>query len=153
LGRAYIQSNPPSGRTTPGGVDPAALYPAKRLFGAARNTEEGGSLTIVATALVDTNSRVDDAIFEELAGTANMELRLDGHLAAQRIYPAVDVAASSTQHEELLFSADQLPLVRKLRRELSGLAADGSNQAALALLTDRMQMSRTNDELLAAIGK
>ena len=104
-----------------GGIDTGALYPPKKFFGAARNIEEGGSLTILATALVETGSRMDEVIFEEFKGTGNMELRLDRKLAERRIYPAIDVDASSTRHEELLFDRKQLQLVWKLRRVLSGL--------------------------------
>ena len=117
-----------------GGIDAGALYPPKKFFGAARNIEEGGSLTILATALVETNSRMDEAIFEEFKGTGNMELRLDRKLAERRIYPAIDVDASSTRHEELLFDRKQLQQVWKLRRVLSGLAADGNAAAGLELL-------------------
>ncbi|MGE0141268.1 MAG: transcription termination factor Rho, partial [Ilumatobacteraceae bacterium] len=123
LSRAYNLAAPASGRILSGGIDAGALYPPKKFFGAARNVEEGGSLTILATALVETNSRMDDAIFEEFKGTGNMELRLDRKLAERRIYPAIDVDASSTRHEELLFDRKQLQMVWKLRRVLSGLAA------------------------------
>ena len=126
LGRAYNLAAPASGRILSGGIDAGALYPPKKFFGAARNIEEGGSLTILATALVETNSRMDEAIFEEFKGTGNMELRLDRSVAERRIYPAIDVDASSTRHEELLFDRKQLQQVWKLRRVLSGLAADGS---------------------------
>ena len=119
LSRAYNLAAPASGRILSGGIDAGALYPPKKFFGAARNVEEGGSLTILATALVETNSRMDDAIFEEFKGTGNMELRLDRRLAERRIYPAIDVDASSTRHEELLFDRKQLQMVWKLRRVLS----------------------------------
>jgi transcription termination factor Rho len=153
LSRAYNLAAPPSGRILSGGIDAGALYPPKRFFGAARNTEEGGSLTILATALVDTNSRMDDAIFEEFKGTGNMELKLDRRLAERRIFPAIDVDASSTRHEELLFDRKQLQQVWKLRRVLSGLANDGNAAAGLELLVDRLGKFRTNDEFLAEIGK
>jgi transcription termination factor Rho len=136
-----------------GGIDTGALYPPKKFFGAARNVEEGGSLTILATALVETGSRMDEVIFEEFKGTGNMELRLDRHLAEQRIYPAIDVDASSTRHEELLFLGTQLQQVWKLRRVLSGMKHDGSAKAGLELLTDRMKTFKTNAEFLAEIGK
>ena len=153
LSRAYNLAAPASGRILSGGIDAGALYPPKRFFGAARNVEEGGSLTILATALVDTNSRMDEAIFEEFKGTGNMELRLDRKVAERRIYPAIDVDASSTRHEELLFDRKQLQQVWKLRRVLSGLAQDGSAAAGLELLIDRLKTFRTNDEFLAEIAK
>ncbi|NBY12410.1 MAG: transcription termination factor Rho, partial [Actinobacteria bacterium] len=118
LSRAYNLAAPATGRIMSGGIDAGALYPPKKFFGAARNVEEGGSLTILATALVETNSRMDDAIFEEFKGTGNMELRLDRKVAERRIYPAIDVDASSTRHEELLFDRKQLQMVWKLRRVL-----------------------------------
>ena len=153
LSRAYNLVAPATGRIMSGGIDAGALYPPKKFFGAARNVEEGGSLTILATALVETNSRMDDAIFEEFKGTGNMELRLDRHLAERRIYPAINVDASSTRHEELLFTRAQLAQVWKLRRVLSGLAADGSAGPGLELLIDRLKTFRTNDEFLSEIGK
>ena len=153
LSRAYNLAAPPSGRILSGGIDAGALYPPKKFFGAARNVEEGGSLTILATALVETNSRMDEAIFEEFKGTGNMELRLDRRLAERRIFPAIDVDASSTRHEELLFDKKQLQLVWKLRRVLSGMAADGNPAAGLELLQDRLKSFRTNAEFLAEIAK
>ncbi|MDQ3108055.1 MAG: transcription termination factor Rho, partial [Actinomycetota bacterium] len=123
----------------------------KKFFGAARNVEEGGSLTILATALVETGSRMDEVIFEEFKGTGNMELRLDRRLAERRIYPAIDVDASSTRHEELLFLGTQLQQVWKLRRVLSGM--EGGSGAGLELLTDRMKTFKTNKDFLAEIGK
>jgi transcription termination factor Rho len=153
LSRAYNLAAPASGRILSGGIDAGALYPPKRFFGAARNVEEGGSLTILATALVDTNSRMDEAIFEEFKGTGNMELRLDRRLAERRVYPAIDVDASSTRHEELLFDRKQLQQVWKLRRVLSGLASDGNAAPGLELLMDRLKTFRTNDEFLAEIAK
>ena len=153
LARAYNTVSPGSGKLLSGGLDATALFKPKRFFGAARNVEEGGSLTILATALVDTNSRMDEAIFEEFKGTGNMELRLDRKVAERRIYPAIDVDASSTRHEELLFDRKQLQQVWKLRRVLSGLAADGSAAAGLELLMDRLKTFRTNDEFLAEIAK
>jgi transcription termination factor Rho len=153
LSRAYNLAAPASGKILSGGIDAGALYPPKKFFGSARNCEEGGSLTILATALVDTNSRMDEAIFEEFKGTGNMELRLDRKVAERRIYPAIDVDASSTRHEELLFDRKQLQQVWKLRRVLSGLAQDGSAAAGLELLIDRLKTFRTNDEFLAEIAK
>ncbi len=154
LARAYNLAAPATGRIMSGGVDSGALYPPKRFFGAARNIEEGGSLTILATALVETGSKMDEVIFEEFKGTGNMELRLDRRLAERRIYPAIDVDASSTRHEELLFDRRQLQMVWKLRRVLSGLGGEGgSGGAGLELLIDRMKTFKSNDEFLAEIGK
>ena len=153
LTRAYNLAAPPSGRILSGGIDASALYPPKRLFGAARNVEEGGSLTILATALVDTNSRMDDAIFEEFKGTGNMELKLDRRLAERRVFPAIDVEGSSTRHEELLFDRKQLQQAWKLRRVLGGLTDGGNAAAAIELLTDRLQQFATNADFLAEIGK
>ncbi len=153
LSRAYNLAAPTTGRVMSGGIDTGALYPPKKFFGAARNLEEGGSLTILATALVETGSRMDEVIFEEFKGTGNMELRLDRRLAERRIYPAIDVDASSTRHEELLFLGTQLQEVWKLRRVLSALANDGSGGAGLELLVDRMRTFKSNKEFLAEIGK
>ena len=153
LSRAYNLAAPATGRVMSGGIDAGALYPPKKFFGAARNVEEGGSLTILATALIETNSRMDDAIFEEFKGTGNMELRLDRRLAERRVYPAIDVDASSTRHEELLFDRNQLQMVWKLRRVLSGLAADGNAAPGLELLIDRLKTFRTNAEFLKEISK
>ncbi len=153
LARAYNLAAPASGRILSGGIDAGALYPPKKFFGAARNVEEGGSLTILATALVETNSRMDEAVFEEFKGTGNMELRLDRKLAERRIYPAIDVDASSTRHEELLYDRKQLQMVWKLRRVLSGLAADGNAAPGLELLVDRLKTFRTNEEFLTEIAK
>ncbi len=153
LSRAYNLAAPATGRVMSGGIDAGALYPPKKFFGAARNIEEGGSLTILATALIETNSRMDDAIFEEFKGTGNMELRLDRRLAERRVYPAIDVDASSTRHEELLFDRNQLQMVWKLRRVLSGLAAEGNAAPGLELLIDRLKTFRTNDEFLKEISK
>ncbi|MGA9275676.1 transcription termination factor Rho [Ilumatobacter sp.] len=153
LSRAYNLAAPASGRILSGGIDAGALYPPKKFFGAARNIEEGGSLTILATALVDTNSRMDDAIFEEFKGTGNMELRLDRKVAERRIYPAIDVDASSTRHEELLFDRRELQMVWKLRRVLSGLAADGNAAPGLELLMDRLKTFKSNSEFLSEIAK
>jgi transcription termination factor Rho len=154
LARAYNLAAPATGRVMSGGVDSGALYPPKKFFGAARNIEEGGSLTILATALIETGSKMDEVIFEEFKGTGNMELRLDRRLSERRIYPAIDVDASSTRHEELLFPRGQLNLVWALRRVLSGLSStDGGNAAALELLIDRMKTFRTNEEFLAEVAK
>jgi transcription termination factor Rho len=154
LARAYNLSAPASGRLTSGGIDQAAIYPPKKFFGAARNIEEGGSLTILATALVETGSKADDVIFEEFKGTGNMELRLDRRLAERRVYPAIDVNASSTRHEELLFDGKkQLDLVWRLRRVLNGLADDGSAARSLELLIEKLKTTRTNDEFLAEVAK
>ncbi|MBW3649103.1 MAG: transcription termination factor Rho [Actinobacteria bacterium] len=153
LARAYNLSAPASGRLTSGGIDQAAIYPPKKFFGAARNLEEGGSLTILATALVETGSKADDVIFEEFKGTGNMELRLDRRLAERRIYPAIDVNASSTRHEELLFERKQLELVWRLRRVLNGLADDGTSAKALELLIEKLKTTRNNDEFLTEVAK
>ncbi len=153
LSRAYNLAAPASGRILSGGIDAGALYPPKKFFGAARNVEEGGSLTILATALVDTNSRMDEAIFEEFKGTGNMELRLDRKISERRIYPAIDVDASMTRHEELLFDRKELQMVWKLRRVLSGLAAEGNAAPGLELLIDRLKTFRTNAEFLSEIAK
>ena len=141
------------GRTMSGGLDAKALMKPKKFFGAARKVEEGGSLTILATALVETGSRMDEVIFEEFKGTGNMELKLDRRMADRRIYPAIDVEASSTRHEELLFERKELQQVWKLRRVLSGLAADGNAAPGLELLMDRLKTFRSNDEFLNEIAK
>ncbi|MCB1270626.1 MAG: transcription termination factor Rho, partial [Microthrixaceae bacterium] len=153
LSRAYNLAAPATGRIMSGGIDTGALYPPKRFFGAARNVEEGGSLTILATALVETGSKMDEVIFEEFKGTGNMELRLDRKAAEKRIYPAIDVDASSTRHEELLFERTQLQQVWKLRRVLSGLAAESGSGAGLDLLIDRMKTFPDNAQFLAEIAK
>ncbi len=149
LARAYNLATPASGRILSGGVDSTALYPPKRFFGAARNLEEGGSLTILGTALVETGSRMDEVIFEEFKGTGNMELRLDRKLADKRIYPAIDVEASSTRREDLLMHPDELQEVWKLRRVLLALESG----PALELLIDRLKTTRSNAEFLMAIAK
>ncbi|MGC1237193.1 MAG: transcription termination factor Rho [Acidimicrobiales bacterium] len=151
LARAYNLAAPATGRIMSGGVDSGALYPPKKFFGAARNIEEGGSLTILASALVETGSKMDEVIFEEFKGTGNMELRLDRRLAERRLYPAIDVNASSTRHEELLFSREALPQVWKLRRVLNGLSAEGRDAAGLELLIDKLKTTKSNDEFLAEI--
>lgn len=149
LGRAYNLAAPASGRILSGGVDSTALYPPKRFFGAARNIEDGGSLTILATALVETGSRMDEVIFEEFKGTGNMELKLDRKLSDKRIFPAVDVDASSTRKEEILLGSDELAVVWKLRRVLHAL----DQQQAIELLLDRMKKTQSNAEFLLQIQK
>jgi transcription termination factor Rho len=149
LARAHNLATPASGRILSGGVDSTALYPPKRFFGAARNIEEGGSLTIMGTALVETGSRMDEVIFEEFKGTGNMELRLDRGLADRRIYPAVDISQSGTRKEELLFDPSELAQVWKLRRVLLALEPG----AALELLIDRLKTSKSNAEFLDEIAK
>ncbi len=149
LARAYNLSTPASGRILSGGVDSQALYPPKRFFGAARNIEEGGSLTILGTALVETGSKMDEVIFEEFKGTGNMELRLDRKLADKRIYPAIDIEASGTRKEELLFDQTELTQVWKLRRVLLALESG----AALELLIDRLKTTKSNPEFLAEVAK
>jgi transcription termination factor Rho len=149
LGRAYNLAAPTSGRIMSGGVDSSALYPPKKFFGAARNIEDGGSLTILATALVETGSRMDEVIFEEFKGTGNWELRLRRELADKRIFPAVDVAASSTRREELLMGKDELAVTWKLRRVLAGL----ESQQGLELVLDKLKKSSTNAEFLMQINK
>ena len=149
LGRAYNLAAPASGRIMSGGVDSTALYPPKRFFGAARNIEGGGSLTILATALVETGSRADEVIFEEFKGTGNMELKLNRSLADKRIFPAVDVDASSTRKEEILMSSEELNVVWKLRRVLHAL----DTQQAIELLLDKMKESKSNAEFLLQVQK
>ncbi|MFZ4108300.1 MAG: transcription termination factor Rho [Candidatus Planktophila sp.] len=149
LGRAYNIAAPASGRILSGGVDSAALYPPKKFFGAARNIEDGGSLTILATALVDTGSRMDEVIFEEFKGTGNMELILDRRLADKRIFPAVNVVASGTRKEEILMGSEELNIVWKLRRVLHALEP----QAALELLLEKMKGTKSNVEFLMQIQK
>jgi len=144
LARAQNLVIPPSGRTLSGGVDPAALHKPKRFFGAARKIEEGGSLTILATALVDTGSRMDDVIFEEFKGTGNMELILDRKLAERRLFPAIDVKRSGTRREELLLSKEELDLIWNFRR----LGANMSNVEVMELLIDAMKKTKTNADLL-----
>ena len=149
LGRAYNLAAPASGRILSGGVDSAALYPPKRFFGAARNIEHGGSLTILATALVETGSRMDEVIFEEFKGTGNMELKLDRKLADKRIFPAVDVDASGTRKEEILMGADELKTVWKLRRVLHAL----DQQQAIELLLGKLRETKSNFEFLLQVQK
>ena len=154
LTRSYNLAMPSSGRTLSGGIDPAALHPAKRFFGAARNTEEGGSLTIIATCLVDTGSRMDDLIYEEFKGTGNMELHLDRRLAERRIFPAIDIQRSGTRREELLLDEDTLKQVWLLRRMVAMVASDSTNLVeATERIVDRMRKSKTNAEFLANLNK
>ncbi|RKR73794.1 transcription termination factor Rho [Frondihabitans australicus] len=149
LGRAYNLSTPASGRVLSGGVDSSALYPPKRFFGAARNIENGGSLTILATALVETGSKMDEVIFEEFKGTGNMELRLSRHLADKRIFPAVDVNASGTRREEMLLSPDEVKITWRLRRALAGL----DQQQALEIILRNLKETQSNTEFLVQVQK
>jgi transcription termination factor Rho len=149
LGRAYNLAAPASGRILSGGIDSAALYPPKRFFGAARNIEGGGSLTIIASALIDTGSKMDEVIFEEFKGTGNMELRLDRRMEQKRIFPAIDIQASGTRREELLLDADELATIWKLRRLLASMDAE----AALQLLIDKLKATKSNSQFLQMIAK
>jgi transcription termination factor Rho len=149
LARAYNMVAPPSGRTLTGGFDPAALYPAKHFFGAARNIEFGGSLTIIATALVETGSRMDDVIFEEFKGTGNMELRLDRSLAERRVYPSIDIKASGTRHEELLYSKENIETVFRLRRMIDLLG----DKEATELVLERLKKTKSNKDFLETLHK
>jgi transcription termination factor Rho len=159
LTRAYNLTVPPSGRTLTGGLDPSALYPPKHFFGAARNVEEGGSLTIVATCLVDTGSRMDDVIYEEFKGTGNMELHLSRRLQERRIFPAFDIEKSSTRREELLLGPDVLQRVWTMRRMMSQMMADPPNGAGMGLigateaLINRLRQTDTNEEFLETLEK
>lgn len=147
LGRAYNLAAPASGRILSGGVDSAALYPPKKFFGAARNIEDGGSLTILATALVETGSKMDEVIFEEFKGTGNWELKLSRQLANRRIYPAVDVNASGTRREDILMSTEELRIMWKLRRVLSAL----DETQGIELLLDRLKKTKSNLEFLVQV--
>lgn len=149
LARAYNLSVEPSGRTLTGGFDPAALWPPKKFFGAARNCEEGGSLTIIATALVDTGSRLDDLVYEEFKGTGNMELHLDRRLYERRVFPAIDVSRSGTRQEELLFDPKLAPLITTMRRMLDMLPEDERT----GVLIERLSKTETNEEFLASLAK
>ena len=149
LARAYNLAAPTTGRVMAGGIDAGALYPPKKFFGAARNVEEGGSLTILATALVETNTRMDEVIFEEFKGTGNMELRLRREMADKRIFPAIDAVASGTRREEQLMTREELAIMWKLRRVLSGL----DDQAALEMLINRLKKTQTNLEFLHVISR
>jgi len=154
LTRSYNLAVPPSGRTLSGGIDPAALHPAKRFFGAARNVDEGGSLTIIATCLVDTGSRMDDLIYEEFKGTGNMELHLDRRLSERRIFPAIDIQRSGTRREELLLDETTIKQVWLLRRMVSMVAADSTNfTEATERVLDRMSKTKTNAEFLASLSR
>ena len=147
LARAHNAVVPLSGKILSGGVDSAALYPPKKFFGAARNIENGGSLTILATALVETGSRMDEVIFEEFKGTGNMELKLDRQLANRRIFPAVDVNNSGTRKEEILLAPEELRIMWKLRRVLAAL----DSQQGIELLLDRLRKTKTNYEFLSQV--
>ncbi len=149
LARAYNLALPPSGRTLSGGIDPIALYPPKRFFGAARNIEEGGSLTVIATCLVDTGSRMDDVIYEEFKGTGNCELILDRKLAEKRIFPAIDVQRSGTRREELLLEEPVLKMVWTMRRMLSAV---GTNEG-IELLLNRLSKTENNVQFLGTLTK
>jgi transcription termination factor Rho len=157
LSRAYNLVVHPSGRTLSGGLDPAALYPPKHFYGAARNIEEGGSLTIIATCLVDTGSRMDDMIYEEFKGTGNMELHLSRRLAERRVYPAFDIERSSTRREELLLEKETLAKVWTMRRMMTQLTAPAPSgagldaAAALELLLQRMKRTSSNAEFLETL--
>lgn len=147
LARAYNMIVAPSGRTLSGGFDPVALYPPKRFFGAARNLEDAGSLTILATALVDTGSRMDDLIYEEFKGTGNMELHLDRKLAERRVFPAINIQRSNTRHEELLYSKTSYPQIVKLRRMIDML----NESEATELILQRLAKTKTNKEFLETL--
>ena len=152
--RAYNLAMPSSGRTLSGGIDPAALHPAKRFFGAARNTEEGGSLTIIATCLIDTGSRMDDLIYEEFKGTGNWELHLDRRLSERRTFPAIDMQRSGTRREELLLDEETLKAVWLLRRMVAMIADDSNNFVeAIERVLDRMRKSENNIEFLAGLNR
>ncbi len=154
LTRSYNLAMPSSGRTLSGGIDPAALHPAKHFFGAARNTDEGGSLTIIATCLVDTGSRMDDLIYEEFKGTGNMEVHLDRRLAERRTFPAIDIQKSGTRREELLLDEDTLKQVWLLRRMASMISSNSVTSAeATERVLDRLKKSKTNAEFLVSLNK
>ncbi len=154
LTRAYNLALPPSGRTLTGGIDPVALYPPKRFFGAARNTEEGGSLTILATCLVDTGSRMDEVIYEEFKGTGNFELHLDRRLAERRVFPAIDILRSGTRREELLLDEQTLRQVWLLRRMVSLISQNASSPTeATEKVLERIARTRSNAEFLATLTK
>ena len=152
LTRAYNLAVPTSGRTLSGGIDPVALYPPKKFFGAARNIEDGGSLTIIATCLVDTGSRMDEVIYEEFKGTGNMELHLDRRLAEKRYFPAIDIVKSGTRREELLFDEETLKQIWLLRRMISLISNDGSASATERVL-ERLSKSANNHDFLANLNK
>ena len=154
LTRAYNLAVPTSGRTLSGGIDPVALYPPKRFFGTARNVENGGSLTIIATCLVDTGSRMDEVIYEEFKGTGNMEIHLDRRLSERRIFPAIEITRSGTRREELLYNETDMKRIVLLRRMTSLLSADSANSAeATERVLDRLRHTRDNQEFLAKLTK
>jgi len=154
LTRAYNLAAPTSGRTLSGGIDPVALYPPKRFFGSARNTDESGSLTIIATCLIDTGSRMDDVIYEEFKGTGNLELTLDRKLSDKRIFPSIDITRSSTRREELLLSEHTLKQVWLLRKMMSLLNSNANGTAeAIERLLERLSKTNTNEEFLTTLGK
>jgi transcription termination factor Rho len=154
LTRAYNLAMPPSGRTLTGGIDPIALYPPKRFFGAARNTDEGGSLTIIATCLVDTGSRMDDVIYEEFKGTGNMELILDRKLAERRIFPSIDIMRSSTRREELLLGDSTLKQVYLVRRMTAMISQNSPNPSeATERLLERLARTESNEEFLSTLSR
>jgi transcription termination factor Rho len=154
LTRAYNLAVPTSGRTLSGGIDPVALYPPKRFFGAARNAENGGSLTIVAACLIDTGSRMDDVIYEEFKGTGNMEVHLDRKLSEKRVFPAIDITRSGTRREELLLDEYELKQVWLLRRMVSMISTDSVQSAeATAKVIERLKKTKTNKEFLDNLGK
>ena len=153
LTRAYNLAVPSSGRTLSGGIDPVALYPPKRFFGAARNTEEGGSLTTIAACLVETGSRMDDVIYEEFKGTGNMEVHLDRRLAERRVFPSIDIDRSGTRREELLLSEDTLKQVWLLRRMVGMITSDSMNASeATGKILERLKKTRDNKEFLSTLG-
>jgi transcription termination factor Rho len=149
LGRAYNNASPASGRILSGGIDSTALYPPKRFLGAARNIENGGSLTIIATALVETGSTGDTVIFEEFKGTGNAELRLDRKISERRVFPAIDIDASSTRKEEILLAPDERAIVAKLRKALHTL----DSQHAIEQLLEQLRATRSNAEFLHRVAK
>jgi transcription termination factor Rho len=154
LTRAYNLEMPSSGRTLSGGVDPAALYSPKMFFGAARNTEEGGSLTVIATCLIDTGSRMDDVIYEEFKGTGNMELHLERKLAERRIFPAIDIQRSGTRREELLLDENTLKQVWVVRRMITLMNTNSPNSTeATERVLERLSKTSTNAEFLATLTK
>ena len=154
LTRSYNLAVPPSGRTLSGGIDPAALYPPKHFFGTARNTAEGGSLTIIATCLIDTGSRMDELIYEEFKGTGNMELHLDRRLSERRIFPAMDIQRSGTRREELLLGEETVKQVWLLRRMVSMIASDSVNfTETTERVLDRLRRTKSNAEFLATLTK
>lgn len=149
LARAYNMEVPSSGRTLSGGIDPGALHPPKKFFGTARNLEEGGSVTILATALVDTGSRMDDVIYEEFKGTGNMELHLDRKMSERRIFPAIDLAKSGTRREDLLLTAEEMAVMTCLRREMS----DGNSQETISEIIDTLSSTKSNRDFISFMEK